>query len=116
MVTYIQEIPGTGSFAVTFNLGLFEGRDSNLVVAGTFNEWSTCYEPTSTGVVYTPRHHKEMTVELPPGYHEYKYYDATHGQWVEYEAHPELYYGRHHLFIYNPFGTRNCVLDLRTGE
>lgn len=113
MVTDVQHNSVNGRYAITFNLGLFEGRDNDLVVAGSFNEWNTHYAPTTTGVVYAPRHHKEMTIELPPGYYEYKYYNATRAQWMEVEDQPELYHGPLHHFCYNVFGTKNCILDLR---
>lgn len=113
MVTNVFRKDACGRFAITFNLGLFEGKNNDLVVAGSFNDWCIQYAPTTTGIVYAPRHHKEMTIELAPGYYEYKYYNATRCQWMEIEQQPELYHGPLHHFCYNVFGTKNCILDLR---
>lgn len=114
MVTDIQRNEATGGFAITFDLGQFEGRASELIVAGSFNHWAIEAMPHTTGIVYTPRHLKQTTIELPPGYYEYKYYNVTRARWMEIDQQPKLYHGPHHHFCDNVFGTKNCILDLST--
>ncbi len=113
MVTDIQHDGERGRFLITFDLGDFANNGRQLLVAGSFNSWSTSHEQKGSGFIHTGRSARLVTIELPPGYYEYKYYDEKKSEWMEIEVHPSLYHRQDvHNFKWNPFGTKNCVLNL----
>ncbi len=112
MVTQVEWIPKTGRFRVTFDLGRFQTAERKVVVAGTFNDWSTRHEEPALGFFHRAAGSNRAVVELPPGYYEYKYYDVTRQAWLEIEAEPEIYRYGGENFCGNPFGTKNCRLRL----
>ena len=112
MVIAVQKNPHTGYFHVTFSLRQFRGASRRIVIAGTFNAWSTEYVPPTSGIVHAPDRDKAITIELPPGYHEYKHYDASRQCWMEIEREPDIYHAEDQPFTGNPFGTLNCWLWL----
>jgi len=69
-----------------------------IFVAGTFNDWDTKSMPMKKGKDGTWR----VTVKLPPGRYEYKYF--VDGVWAENLPGTDT--------VPNSFGTYNCVISV----
>ena len=109
MVTNVAPSQTGTCWEVTCDLGAFSQEGRRLLVAGSFNDWSTRFAPARNGFVER-RPSRAVKHVLPPGVHEYKYFDLAAGEWLEVDRHPELYRGFFWDYVRNPFGTLNCVV------
>lgn len=90
-----EQKTASGKNEVTFELQAGQGR--TVCLAGSFNDW----EPDNSQMSYNSvKKCYHMTLELAPGYHEYKF--VINGEWILDEANPN--------FAANDFGTLNSVL------
>ncbi len=109
MVIAVQKKPFSNLYLVTFDLGCFHLADRDMMVVGTFNDWSVT-KAMRSGLVQLNEHSPTLIMPLLAGDYEYKYYDAAHREWLEIEDEPEVYRGFHWDYSWNVFGTKNCVL------
>ncbi len=112
MVTLIDRLEDGKRWELTFDLGAFSQQGRRMIVAGSFNEWSTNVRRVRSGFVVAGRKDNFVKLVLPAGDYEYKYYDLAKGEWMEVERHPELYRGFYWDYVRNSFGTLNCVVHL----
>jgi 1,4-alpha-glucan branching enzyme len=77
-----------------------------VFIAGTFNNWNPNVAPMHSS---SPNGKWTITLQLPPGHHEYKY--VVDGQWCC-EPGCESGYRGCPKCVPNDFGTMNRVLDL----
>lgn len=95
MVKVHEQKTASGKNKVTFELPAGQGR--TICLAGSFNDW----EPDSSQMSYNSvKKCYQLTMELAPGYYEYKF--VINGEWVLDEANPN--------FAANDFGTLNSVV------
>jgi hypothetical protein len=81
-----------------------------MLVAGSFNNWRVSYDQPRIGFAHISVKASRITIRLPAGIYEYKYYDAVRQEWMEIEHRPEIYRGYEWDYCWNVFGTKNCVL------
>ena len=115
MVTLIDKLEEGKRWELTFDLGAFSQQGRRMIVAGSFNGWSTGVRRVRNGFVAAGRKDNFVKLVLPAGDYEYKYYDLAKGEWMEVESHPELYRGFYWDYVRNPFGTLNCVVHVPHG-
>ena len=112
MVTLIDRLEDGKRWELTFDLGAFSQQGRRMIVAGSFNEWSTNVRRVRNGFVLAGRKDNFVKLVLPAGDYEYKYFDVAKGEWMEVERHPELYRGFYWDYVRNSFGTLNCVVHV----
>ena len=112
MVISVKPTTSLELYEVTFDLGRFEQMQRHMLVAGSFNDWMTNYDQPKVGFAKIRVKASIISITLPPGEYEYKYYDAAQKEWMEIEERPEIYRGYEWDYIWNPFGTKNCVLRI----
>lgn len=90
-----EQKTAAGKKKVSFELQAGQGR--TICLAGSFNDW----EPDNSRMNYNSvKKCYQSTLELAPGYYEYKF--VINGEWVLDEANPN--------FAANDFGTLNSVV------
>jgi len=112
LVISVKPILNTETYEITFDLGRFEQMKRHMLVAGTFNHWMTDYDHPKGGFAKISVKASTITITLKPGIYEYKYYDSASEEWMEIEEYPEIYRGYEWDYIWNTFGTKNCVLSI----
>ncbi|MFN0011847.1 MAG: glycogen-binding domain-containing protein [Phycisphaerales bacterium] len=81
-------------------------KAKEVFVAGTFNEWN----PSSHPLKRTGDGQWALTLDLPPGRHEYKF--VIDGQWCC-EAGCDKHYDGCPGCVANQFGTMNRILEVK---
>ncbi len=113
MITQINKEMGKHLFEVEFDLGDFSQHGRQMIVTGEFSEWAIQPSSRTSGFVAPHRPMNTITLRLPSGSYQYKYYDLQQAEWMEVDRYPEIYRGYHWDFIRNPYGTLNCIIHLQ---
>lgn len=112
MITRIHRVGDRNLFEVEFDLGAFSQQGRQMIVTGEFSDWAIQPSSRTSGFVAPHRPMNTIALRLPGGSYQYKYYDLQHSEWMEVDRYPEIYRGFHWDFIWNPFGTLNCIIRL----
>lgn len=95
-----EHFPDSEARAVRFEYFNLDARE--VLVAGSFNDW----QPLATPMTNLHGDRWSAELRLKPGHYEYRF--VVDGQWMDDPMAA--------CFVANPFGSLNCVLEVKATE